>query len=211
MIKNQDNFDILFISFHTPEPRYVNASARLEESLKLFKLPYEIREMPSYGCWNLNCVTKPKFILAMMEAYPEQDRMIWIDADAQVIQYPEYLKHVKADMAAVIIDKGHGLFASLILIRNNQKVRDFIKGWVRFCEQDPYKHFTGDQKYLDNMVRNNKTITFEELPWEYSYCTGIMTMDKAPVILQHQASIEGRGEFKDCPHCRNNLYGSVTI
>lgn len=201
----------LFISFHTPEPRYVKASARMEESLNLFNLPYDIRTLPSLECWNLNCCIKPKFILSMLEAYPEQDRMIWIDADAQVLQYPEHFKHIEADMAAVMVDNHHGLFASIIFVRNNQQVRDLIKRWIKLTEKDPYK-YTGDQIHLHNLISyDNKAVIFEELPKEYSYCTGIMSIDIAPIILQHQASIEGRKEFTTCPHCMNGPYGSVTI
>ena len=200
--------DILYISFHTPELRYVQASARLEASLKQFSLPYEIRTLPSLDCWNLNCCIKPKFILSMVEAYPNVDRMIWIDADAQVMQYPEHFKTIKADMAAVINEQG--LFASLIFLRNNKPVRDILRRWIAYSDADPYQ-YTGDQIHLDDLIKNNRTIVFEELPWEYSYFPGIMTTERGPVILQHQASIHGRKEFKNCPHCQKGPYGSVTI
>ena len=94
--------------------------------------------------------------------------------------------------------------------RNTREVRNLLGQWIQFSDADPYQ-FTGDQVHLDELIKKNKTIVFEELPWEYSYFPGIMTTENGPVILQHQASIHGRKEFKNCPHCQKGPYGSVTI
>jgi hypothetical protein len=196
----------VFISFHTPEQRYVEASKRLEASLKMFGLPYEIRTLPSLGCWNKNDCIKAEFILAMLQSYPYQKEMIWIDADAEIVQYPKKLEDIKGDVAAVVNE--HGLYASLVYFRNIPRVRRLVREWVRANNENPYE-FTGDQFNLDALLKVSPWIYFEELPREYS--SSIHENVENPVILQHQVSNFTRKEFTDCPHCMEGMYGTVVV
>jgi hypothetical protein len=195
-----------FISFHTPEQRYAEASVRLEASLKRFELPYEIRTLPSLGCWNRNDCIKAEFILAMLQSYPYQKEMIWIDADGEIVQYPKKLEDVSGDVAAVVNE--HGLFASLIYFKNIPRVRRLVREWIRANKENPYE-FTGDQINLERLLKGSPEIFFEELPREYS-CS-IHEGTESPVILQHQVSNLTRREFTDCPHCMASPYGTIVV
>lgn len=196
----------VFISFCTPEEKYISASKRLEASLKNFGLPYEIRILPSMGCWNLNACIKAEFILAMLMSYPYQKEMVWIDADGEIVKYPNKLEGIEADMAAVVNE--HGLFASLIYFKNIPRVRRLVRKWVMANRNNPFEN-TGDQINLEGLIQVSPEIVFEELPREYS-CS-VHDMVDNPVILQHQISSLVRKEFTGCPHCMGSPYGSVVV
>lgn len=184
----------IYISYFTADEIYMPAANRLKISLDKLNLNHEIICCPSRGTWNLNTCYKANFIHAMLQAYDPLD-LIWIDADAEVMQYPILLEDIKQDIASVV--NNQGLLASVIYFSNTPKVRNLVETWIAANKANP-NEFTGDQINLDRLLKKDEfreLITFKELPWEYSYIPGIMGQIDNPVILQHQASRQGRALY----------------
>ena len=182
----------IIISFYTDDEIYRPAAERLEASLTKFNLAHEITCYPTRGSWNDNCCYKAKFIYGMLREYAPLD-LVWMDADAEVMQYPALLGEIKGDIATVV--NKHGLLASVIYLKNSLEVETLINDWVRAVEANP-NEFTADQIHLERLLKENRhQLTFEQLPPEYSFIPGVMGEMENPVILQHQASRQGRNLY----------------
>lgn len=182
------------ISFYTDDEIYRPAVDRLRTSLERFNLAHEIVCCPARKTWNENCLYKANFISAMIQNYEPLD-LIWMDADAEVLRYPELLGEIEGDIAAVV--NSHGLFAALIYFRNTPQVKKLIEAWILVNESNP-NEFTGDQINLERVLGQEefkRSVTFQNLPWEYSYIPDVMGGIEDPVVVQHQASRQGRNLY----------------
>jgi hypothetical protein len=193
MVRQSGNIPII-VSFYTDDEIYLPAAERLRISLEKFNLTYEIVCCPKKGNWNANCLYKTEFIHTMLQHYYPLE-LIWMDADSEVLKYPELLGRIESDIAAVI--NKQGVFASLIYFRNNYEVKKLIEAWIQANKNNP-NEFTGDQINLERVLKDPEykdTVTFQELPWEYSYIPDVMGGIDDPVIIQHQASRQGRNLY----------------
>jgi hypothetical protein len=181
----------IIISYHTDDEIYRPAAERLRASLEKFGLEHEIVCCAKRGTWTENCRYKAKFIHGMLWAYRPLD-LIWMDADAEVLQYPEMLSKIDADLAAVV--NSHGIFASLIYFQNTPEVMKLVRDWIEANDEYP-NEFTGDQANLVRVLAQHPEIKFKELPGKYSYNPDIMDNIGNPVIYQHQASRQGRNFY----------------
>ena len=180
------------VSFHTPDPIYQAAANRLRASLEKFNLAHEIVSVNPRGNWNINCCYKANFVHAMFRAYDPLD-LVWMDADAEVMRYPALFADLDCDVSAVV--NKHGLLAGLVYFRRGPGVERLLEDWVVLNQQEP-NGSTPDQTNLARLLeKNDYNLKFQELPWEYSYIPGIMGTIEDPVILQHQASRQGRGYY----------------
>jgi hypothetical protein len=180
------------ISYYTPDPIYTLAAERLKASLDKFGLRHTIIACEPRGNWNANTCYKSSVIYANLYSDLLFDQ-IWLDADAEVMLYPELLSDLDCDIAAVVNDKG--LLASMIYFRNCPEVRELVADWVKLNKENPGER-TGDQINLERLLKkNDHQLRFQALPWEYSYIPDIMGYIENPVILQHQASRQGRGYY----------------
>ena len=176
------------ISFYTDDEVYRPAIERLKASLDNFGLSYDIVCVADRGTWTANCSYKAEFILSMLEDYIPFN-LIWLDADAEVVRYPELFDRIEGDIAAVV--NQHGLFASAIYFHNTKEVRNLVTDWVQAIKDNPGE-FTDDQINLERVIKAQSKVVFEELPPEYSFITDVMKPVEHPVIIQHQASRQGR-------------------
>lgn len=181
----------IIISYYTDDEIYRPAAERLQASLDKFGLAHEVLCCPKKGTWTDNCRYKANFIKAMLWAYAPLD-LIWLDADAEVLRYPGLLGEIKGDIAAVV--NGHGIFASLICFKNTPEVMCLVEAWIATNDVNP-NEFTGDQANLARVLEQSPSISFQQLPEEYSYNPDIMEKIENPVIFQHQASRQGRNFY----------------
>jgi hypothetical protein len=159
----------LIISYHTPDKWYTAAADKLKVSLDHFGLDYYIEQRKSAGDWWLNSCQKTWVIRDMMLKYKGRN-LLWIDADSEVVAYPELALNMDADLATLI--DGGDIFDTTMFIRNNHKVLKLINKWINVNMNYPYHH-TAAQNNLNVLLKNtNHGLVFKELPMSYGYYPG---------------------------------------
>ena len=91
------------ISFATPA--YKEHMARLRQSLEKFGLPHHLMEVEDAGGWVKNCGRKAQFVFECL--YDKGSSVLWLDADAEVMQYPADFRDRNFSFA--ICDRGKPL------------------------------------------------------------------------------------------------------
>lgn len=178
----------LFINFFTPERGYEKYASNLKKSLDRLDIDYSVQAIKSKGDWDANTKFKPEFILKMMDRNPNRD-IVWIDADAIVVQVPEVLLKCEADFACRIRETGE-LISSVMFFKNNVKSRALLKEAIALIKKGEVRDF-GEQKFIQEAyeyVSKRKGFTFENLPESYCWIVGISDVKVEPVIEMHQAS-----------------------
>ena len=180
----------LFISCHTPDQLYTESAMRLKASLEKFGLEYEIHTYQPLGTWRDNCSFKPYFIKSMLDKHRGRP-VVWVDADAEVVIFPELFQDIMADVAAGY--KDDEFLAATVYFANNQATRGLVKLWLATMQAGP-PHKLIEQTSLRDAIEyllNKGLITFERLPFEYVNIFDAFPQGP-PVILQHQLSRQGR-------------------
>ena len=121
---------------------YSDHAKRLTENCKQFNIPYDIRELPSKGSYRLNCLSKPKFILSMMEE--KKKPIVWLDVDSiihnelNIFDDKENICDVVFAYQQVKVLPEHiaKAKASPIYLNYNDIVLEMIKYWIDMCEQN---------------------------------------------------------------------------
>jgi len=178
----------IIVSWHTPDSLYSSCALRLKESLERFDLEHEINCLPAIGDWNQNVCHKPQYILEMMNKHPEKN-IVWIDADSEVIAYPEYFKTITGDVGCLLW-KGIQIFMSTAFFSNNINVRDFVTKWIELTARNIYV-FSPEQYTFSLTLKEFPEIKFERLPNSYAFVKNESPQDESPVIFANLISRYG--------------------
>jgi hypothetical protein len=182
----------LYVSWNTPDEWYAFQATRLQESLVKFELEYHAESSENGKGWNACCFFKPHFILRMLDTYPARD-IVWLDADAQIVQYPALLDSIGTDIAYVRNDNKE-VVASMLYFKNNEASWSLIKDWIQANEIFPNNR-AADQENLGRLIdalEHAGVITSTQLPASYCYEDGITQEKTVPVIFQWIASRVGK-------------------
>ncbi len=197
------------ISFYTPD--YRDVVSTLIKSLEKFEIPYDIECVKSKGTWKQNTFYKIPFILKKLKEYNHP--LVWLDADAEVVQYPTLFNKLEPILMAGIytaLEKPE-FTANTMYFAPDEDVYVFLKGVIKFIKDvpDAYgKELVGDQLYVRAVLESNdwkERLKFKVLPFSYALpvywkrAKHYKRYTTLPVIIQHQAS-----RFKD--PIRNTLY-----
>lgn len=79
---------MIFVSYYSGKP-YQICSDRLKKSLLKFDLPYNIEEIKNHGDKQKNISLKPEFFRYNLLKFRQP--VCWIDADSEIVKYPELL------------------------------------------------------------------------------------------------------------------------
>ncbi len=182
---------MFYISFYTRNTGYEDEVGNLIESLEKFNLNHYVEAIDSLGSWQKNCMYKPVFIKKMLDKYPEEDKIVWIDADAIVKKDPVLFKDIEEDIAFHYCrshwQKYPELLTGTMMFRNNDKIRSLLDMWIESCNKNSN---IWEQKALQRVI-NNAGISIYDLPSSY---TKIRDLDEDgekdidPVILHTQAN-----------------------
>lgn len=171
------------ISFYTQNTPYETEVVHLLESLDKLGLPYHIQGVKSKGSWEKNCQFKADFILEAMENLDTD--IVWIDADAVVMQYPSLFESLSCDIAFHFLAHRSELLSGTLFIKNNMKMRAVVKKWIELNAGNT----RWDQKNLQQIIESEVGLNTEILPT--SYCKifdNKYQQDAEPVIMHYQAS-----------------------
>lgn len=187
---------ITFISFYTPGYYEEILNKYLLPSLKKYNLNYIIYKKENLHDWSKNGRQKYEIIYSHLINFKEN--IVFLDADAEIIKYPELLFNLNEhDIAVHYLDwslfwhnqpnqNKYELIASTIYIGNNTKTKKLFKQLYELTKGS----YEWGQKILPRLLDKNKEINCYRLPLDY--CRIIKTDEKfiptTEVIIQHQAS-----------------------
>lgn len=172
---------MLIVSFYTKNTPYEQEINNLKKSCEQFGLKYHFEGYQGRGNWVLNCGIKPSFILDML--YREKDDLLYIDADGVIKQPLKYIDELPKEVdIAAHIRKGGEFLSGTVFFRNNERVKNLVKEWVKRQHKDPG---IWDQKTLHETIVNHGPrlgIEFHELP--QPYCK-IFDKDNCETVIEH--------------------------
>jgi hypothetical protein len=170
----------IFISFYTAP--YTDHAFGLVASLEAFGLVHDVRLLESGGSWIANVNRKAPFILTMMRRHPGR-KLVWLDADARVRQYPGLFDTLDCDFAA---HWRHGaeLLSGTMFFSGSDASRRLCETWHRRCVRfsDVW-----DQVNLQDVLADRGALRLEDLPASYTAIFDDAKM--GPAVIEHlQAS-----------------------
>lgn len=201
------------VSFYTEN--YKDEVAILIKSLDDFKIPYDIELIKSKGSWKENACYKIPFILKKLKQYNHP--IVWLDADAQVVQYPVEFDNMgdslfggirtpfKKQVPGFHIRILNEYVSNTIYLVPSKEVFDYFKEVNAFIKSAPHAYdekMVAEQYYMQMILDSNNwagRLKFRELPYSYGIPSYWGNKEKkwgkvfdcykeAPVIVQRQAS-----------------------
>lgn len=185
----------IIVSYYTIDTPYEQvAHKHLIPSLEKFELKYDVEAVPHLGSWKQNTDYKATFIFRKLQEYKKP--IIWLDADAQVMKYPELFQTLDCDMA-VHYYAGWQLASGTMYWNWSHFSQVTTQSWVTWVER--YHHQHVEQLCLEMLLKRGvevQGINMTKLPEEYCYIDSI-AVDKSlePVIYHHQSSREFKSQI----------------
>ena len=178
MIK-MDSF--IISAFCTAETSYeMILATQLLPSLDKLGLKYHIEVVENQGSWLKNVAQKPLTILHTMEKYPSYN-IVSLDADSEVFQFPKLFNEIPEnyEIALHTLDwdtwyqnNSHikEILSGTLWIRNNEKMRSFVKEWYLRAETIN----KWEQKCLQELLEERKeSIKIFPLPLNYCWISSL--------------------------------------
>jgi hypothetical protein len=188
----------LVCAYYTKDPIYSKHAVKLIESLQTFNIPYDVTPIDSYNDWYKGMQHKPHFLQEMLAKHSPHS-VVYVDADAIFLKYPELFDTIQMDMpkvnvAAHVLDHtkflrkncAKELLSGTIFLRNTEETSIILREWIQELDKNPR---LWDQCGLANVLKKH---SFYNLPEEYCTIFDYMSTVKDPVIKHFQASREAR-------------------
>ena len=159
--------NVLYISYHDSKPIYMACGQQLMESIENVGITDYYIERVSGTSWDFGqaCAYKPAFVLRCLEEYQEYDRVIYLDSDSVVMEYPYLFENIPdAYDIGVHYREGQELLGGAIYLKNHLVTRDLVADWEYRCREDLR---TWDQRHLQNILESRPDINVYHLPPEY--------------------------------------------
>ena len=124
----------LLISFYSDiEERtyYSDNAIRMIKECEELGIPYDIQEKESLGTYQLNCLSKPLFILEKIE---ELDRpVLWMDIDSRIHKTLDTFDQFDSSVDMIVATANgmlSGIKASPLYFGNTSLAKEFLKEWI---------------------------------------------------------------------------------
>jgi len=124
----------LLISFYSDiEDRtyYSDHAKRLISECEALEIPYDIRHKESLGSYQLNCLSKPQYILNMLEGLNRP--VLWMDIDSKIHKPLDIFDQFEEDVDMVLATANgmlSGIKASPLYFGNTENAKNFIRAWI---------------------------------------------------------------------------------
>lgn len=183
---------------------YSDHATRLKKNLEEHSIPNFIRHKPSKGNYRSNCLSKPRFILEMMNEL--RTPLVWLDVDSIVHKPLEVFDefHDKVDLAMAFPkvptkeDPTIGMpKASPIYLNQTPKSYEFIYAWIEASEElERQANIAFDHEVLlkifMKMINENTGVRMAFLGNAYCIWPGIPIQGGEPVITMGLADGESK-------------------
>lgn len=121
---------ISFYSDIADNTYYSEHYERLKLNCERLNIPYDFREKESLGSYQLNCLSKPQFILDVLGELDAP--IVWVDIDT-VIHYPLDMFDTFGQFDIVAASSNHtisGTKASPLYFNNTEESKYFLRCWI---------------------------------------------------------------------------------
>jgi hypothetical protein len=159
----------LWINFHTRDPGYSAEARGLIESLQAHGLEYDVNSVEPFDSWVHACSHKAAYVQDRRKKHPARP-LIWVDADARVLQYPHRLMNMppEIDFAAHWLAKRE-LLAGTLYFAPTLTANQVIDSWADICSRSKLEW---DQRVLQRVVRRARGLRIDNLPPTYTWIAG---------------------------------------
>jgi len=177
------------VGYYTEDTSYAVEIKNLEKSLQHFNIPMDLVPISTQGSWQANTQYKAYFIKQMLIRHYPKD-ILYLDADAQVQQYPSLFDHVDFDLGVFYWETPthpSELISSTLYFANNAKISELVERWIDCCLNNIH---VWDQQVLQYIIEESKDLALRihRLPPTYCQIFDLMRDVGKPVIEQFQAS-----------------------
>lgn len=183
----------IYTNFFTPE--YSSEIKRLQTSAARFGLETDFVPLAEKreGSWLRTIYWRPEFLLEQLQKHKRD--LVWVDADAEVMQYPSIFDNFEAHVGvyrnpkAFWDPKTDEYLGGTIYLKYDSVTISFLEAWIKLNADFPNEELS--QIVLKKAIEKflgRKRFVLKELP--ATYCQIFDLMDKAgePVIQHYQAS-----------------------
>ena len=124
----------MLISFYSDiedKTYYSDNANRLREECKDLDIQCSIQHKESLGSYQLNCLSKPQFILDMLERFNKP--LLWMDVDSRLHKTPDIFDQFDESVDMVVATANgmlSGMKASPLYFNNTDKAKEFINAWI---------------------------------------------------------------------------------
>lgn len=172
----------VYVSFYTIDTPYEEEAKELEKTLLQFDLPYQFYARETKGSWEENTQLKAEVIAeALREFCPEP--IVFLDADARVLNDPILLDHIDAELAFHHF-RNFEVLSGTLYFKNTDVCLDLVDEWI---EENYRNKGMWDQKVLESVIYRTP-IKWFNLPEEYCFVDKLSKTKNAPVIYHTQVS-----------------------
>ena len=195
----------LVIAYFTEDTPYEDEAEVLKLSLESVGYSYMICGVPNLGSWQKNTQHKAHFIQEMLRKHPGKP-LLYLDVDAVMVQPPDILDNLEADVAAVHFacraggTPGGELLSGTLWLANTPKCHEVVEKWLELNETYPEVLPNGkeawDQRTLAMALKCTPGVRFVELPQSYTFIIEL-TQRRCPAVSPVIMHTRGAKRFKN--------------
>lgn len=187
----------IYVSYYTIGSGYEAEAAELIRTLDTYKLPRRVTgvgtDSDSPWSWQRATQYKAEYIRDMQRAYPERP-IVWLDADARLLQRPRLFEWLKCDVAAHWY-RNKEFLSGTLYFAPGEATKTLVEAWIKRNHERPHGR-CADQRNLLEVVAARRDLKVVNLPPEYTWIDAGSGNDlsaraygrRHPVIVHRQAS-----------------------
>jgi hypothetical protein len=175
--------DFIIASMFTTGTQYEIEVQKLKQGLDKFKVKYEIMGIKTQGSWEKNTQMKPQVIKTVMEKYKLP--VVWMDADAELLKYPEFFHTITGDVSYHKIKEWNEMLTGTLYFADVPECMEFLDKWITLNNEN----FLPDAKNFQTIMEKDTKLKYVPLPADYiKIFDNPLIESKDPVIVHNQAS-----------------------
>jgi hypothetical protein len=192
------------VSFYTKGTGYQIEKDRLDDSARRFGMQVDFYKQDNLGSWRANIHDRIRILRHFLDKYKDRD-VLYIDCDAEVVQYPELFDNFdKGDIGIHKIDRARYFknwdkmwkeefeyLGGTMYFRNNERVRGLLNLWEKMDKPMNVHLSQLTLIYALRILEKKNELSIYEIPATYCQIFDIMADSGDPVIEHFQASRRG--------------------
>jgi hypothetical protein len=188
----------LYVSYYTIGNGYAAEAAELVRGLEIHKLPHVVTGVKPGSenepwSWHRAAQYKAEYLRDIKRAHPDR-AIVWLDADARVLQRPRLFDWLQCDVAAHWY-RHREFLSGTLYFGPGRGTLQILEDWIDRNREKPLRR-GADQPNLHEVLRDRRDLMLVNLPPEYAWIDAGSGHDlssraygtRHPVIIHMQAS-----------------------